>query len=165
MACVGGARWGWRRRRCRGGLRVRRRRGIFFNGHAEFVEGAIILCVFGSDALGNGLRAFELDAGIEEAALFAGVKFELAFGACTIGVEAGGQDGAAICAAAAGDGADHSGSAWAELVGAARAAGGRLAAIVMNFRFFVVFFRVAITAVAVLSIHLRLRPSISTDYC
>jgi hypothetical protein len=164
LACVGGARWGWRRRRCRGGLRVRRRRGIFFNGHAEFVEGAIILCVFGSDALGNGLRAFELDAGIEEAALFAGVKFELAFGACTIGVEAGGQDGAAICAAAAGDGADHSWGARAKLVRATRPAGRRLA-IVMNFRFFVVFFRVAITAVAVLSIHLRLRPSISTDYC
>jgi hypothetical protein len=35
----------------------------------------------------------------------------------------------------------------------------------MNFRFFVFFFRVTITAVAVLSIHERLRPSVSTDYC
>ena len=122
LAGVGGARWGWGRT-CGGGrLRVRSRGGIFFDGHAEFVEGAIIFGVLGSDALGDGLRAFELDAGIEEAALFAGVKFELAFGACAIGVEAGGEDRAAICAAAAGDGADHSGSAWAELVGAARAA-------------------------------------------
>ena len=98
------------------------------------------------------MRAFELDAGIEEAALFAGVKFKLAFRAGAVGVEAGGQDGAAICAAAAGDGADHSWSAWAELVRAARATGGRFA-IMMDFRFFFVFFRVAITAVAVLSIH------------
>jgi hypothetical protein len=153
LAGVGGARWGWRRR-CGGGrLGVRSGGGIFFDGHAKFVEGAIIFCILGSDALGDGLRALELDAGIEEAALLARVKFELAFGACAVGVETGGQDCAAICAAAAGDGADHSGGAWAELVGAARAAGGRFAAIMMNFRFFVVFFRVAITAVAVLAIH------------
>jgi hypothetical protein len=152
LAGVGGARWGWGRR-CGGGrLGVRRGGGVFFDGHAEFVEGAIVFCVLGSDALGNGLSAFELDAGIEEAALLAGVKFELAFGAGAVGVEAGGQDRAAICAAAASDGANHSGGAWAELVGAARAAGRRLA-VVMNFGFFVVFFRVAITAVAVLSIH------------
>ena len=99
------------------------------------------------------MRAFELDAGIEEAALFARVKFELALRACAVGVEAGGQDRAAICAAAAGDGAHHSWRAWAELIGAARAAGGRFAAIMMSFRFFFVFFRVAITAVAVLAIH------------
>ena len=152
MAGVGGARWGWRRA-CGGGrLGVRRGGGIFFNGHAEFVEGAIIFCVLGSDALGDGLRAFELDAGIEEAALFAGVKFELAFGACAVGVEAGSENRAAICAAAAGDGTDHPRSARAELIGAAWAAG-RGFAVVMNFRFFVVFFRVAISAVAVLAIH------------
>ena len=152
LAGVGGARRRWRRSCGRGRLGVGSGGGIFFNGHAEFVEGAIVFCVLGGDALGDGLRAFELDAGIEEAALFAGVKFELALWACAVGVEAGGQNGAAICAAAAGDGADHSGGAWAELVGAARAAGGRFA-IMMNFRFFFVFFRVAITAVAVLSIH------------
>ena len=90
LPCVGGTRWGWGRRRCGGGLGVRRGGGVFFDGHAEFVEGAIIFCVLGSDALGNWLRAFELDAGIEEAALFAGVKFELAFGAGAVGVEAGG---------------------------------------------------------------------------
>ena len=152
LAGVGGARWRWRRARGRGRLGVRCRGGIFFNGHAEFVEGAIVFCVLGRDALRDGLRAFELDAGIEEAALFAGVKFELAFRACAIGVEAGGQNSAAICAAAAGDGADHSWGARAKLVRAARASGGRFA-IMMNFRFFFVFFRVAITAVAVLSIH------------
>src|ERR1700730_16278276 len=132
LAGVGGTRWRWRRGcGCRR-LGVRSGGSIFFNGHAEFVEGAIIFCVLGSDALGDGLRAFELDAGIEEAALFAGVKFELAFGACAIGVEAGGQDRAAICAAAAGDRADHSGRAGTELVRTTRAAGRRLT-IMMNF--------------------------------
>ena len=153
LAGVGGTRWRWRRScGCRR-LGVRSGGSIFFNGHAEFVEGAIIFCVLGSDALGDGLRAFELDAGIEEAALFAGVEFELAFWAGAVGVEAGGQDRAAVCAAAAGDGAHHSWRAWAELIGAARAARRRFAAIMMNFRFFFVFFRVAITAVAVLAIH------------
>ena len=153
MAGVGGARGGWGRACGRGRLGVRRGGGVFFDGHAEFVEGAIIFCVFGGDALGDGLRAFELYAGVEEAALLAGVKFELAFGARAVGVEAGGQNCSAICAAAASDGADHSWGAWAELVGSARAAGGRFAAIMIILRFLVVFFRVAITAVAVLSIH------------
>ena len=90
LAGVGGTRWGWGRTCGRGGLGVRSWGGVFFNGHAKFVEGAIIFCVLWRDALGNGLRAFELDAGIKEAALFAGVKFELAFGACSVGVEAGG---------------------------------------------------------------------------
>jgi hypothetical protein len=132
LAGVCGARWGWRRRGGGGRLGVRSRGGVFFNGHAEFVEGAIVFCVLGGDALGNGLRAFELDAGIEEAALFAGVKFELALWACAVGVEAGRQDRAAICAAAAGDGAHHSWGARTELVGSTRAARRRLA-IMMNF--------------------------------
>jgi hypothetical protein len=132
LAGVGGARRRWRRSCGRGRLGVGSGGGIFFNGHAEFVEGAIVFCVLGGDALGDGLRAFELDAGIEEAALFAGVKFELALWACAVGVEAGGQDRAAICAAAAGDGAHHSRRARTELVGATRAAGRRLA-IMMNF--------------------------------
>ena len=153
LAGVGGARWGWRRTGGCGRLGVRRGGGVFFDGHAKFVEGAIIFGVLGGDALGDGLRALELDAGIEEAALFAGVKFELAFGACAVWVEAGGQDRAAICAAAAGNGADHARRSRAELIGAARAARRRLAAIMMNFRFFFVFFRVAITAVTVLAIH------------
>jgi hypothetical protein len=37
-------------------------------------------------------------------------------------------------------------------------------AIAMGFVFFVVFLRVAIPAVTVLSIHKRLRPSVLTDY-
>src|SRR5712664_2404797 len=59
------------------------------------------------------------------------------------------------------DGADHARSAGAELIGAARAAGGRLA--VVRFVLFIAFFRVAVTAVTVLSIHKYLRPPVSTD--
>lgn len=126
--------------------------GVLFDGHAKFVEGAIIFDVLGSDALGDGLGALELNAGIEEATLFAGMQLELALGACSVGIEAGGENRAAVGAAAAGDGADHAGGAGTELIGAAGTAGRRLA-IVMNFFFFVLFFRVAITAVAVLTIH------------
>ena len=83
-----------------GRLSVRSRRGVFFNGHAEFVKLAIVLRVLGSDALGNGLGALELRAGIEEAALLAAVQFKLALGTFAVGVEAGSQDRAAIGAAA-----------------------------------------------------------------
>jgi len=124
----------------------------------------LILDVLGSNAFRDGLRAFELNAGIEEAALFAGVQFELAFGAGTVGIETGGENRTAVGAAAAGDRADHAGGAGAELIGAAGSAGRGLS-VMMNFLLLVVFFRVAIPAVAVLSIHKRLRPSVSTDYC
>ena len=127
-------------------------RGVFLNRHAKFVEGAIVFYVFRSDALGDGLRAFELHAGVEEAALLAAVQRELAFGAGTVGVEAGGENRAAVGASAASDGANHSRSAGAELIGAARAARRRLA-ISENFIFFFVLFGVAITAVPVLWSH------------
>jgi len=43
---------------------------VFFYGHAEFVEGAGVLGILGRDAFLDRLGAFELGAGIEEAALF-----------------------------------------------------------------------------------------------
>ena len=55
------------------GLGVGRGGGVLFDGHAKFVELAVVLGVLGSDAFGNGLRALELGAGIEEAALLAAV--------------------------------------------------------------------------------------------
>jgi hypothetical protein len=138
-----------------GGLGVRSRRSVFFNRHAKFVKLAIVPRVFGSDPLRDGLGAFELRAGIEEAALLATVQFKLALGAFAVGIESGGEDSAAIGAATARDRADHARGARAELI-RARAALRRLA-IVPLFSFFA-FFRVAITAVTVLSIHKRLRP-------
>jgi hypothetical protein len=142
-------------------LSVRSWRGVFFDGHAKFVKGAGVLGVLGRDAFRDGLSALELGAGIEKAALFAAVQFELALGACAIGIETRGQDGAAIGAARAGDGADHARRAGAELIGAARTASGRLA--VVRFVLFILLFRVAVTAVTVLSIHKYLRPPVSTD--
>ncbi len=136
-------------------------RGIFFDGHAEFVEGAGVLGVFGRDAFLDRLGAFELRAGIEKAALFTAVQFELAFGAGAIGIEPGGQHGAAIGTSRARDGAHHAGGAGAELIGAARPASGWLA--VVRLVFFLTFFSVAVTAVTVLSIHKYLRPPVSTD--
>jgi hypothetical protein len=141
-------------------LRVGSRSGIFFDGHAEFVELAVILGVFGRDPLGDGLCALKLRPGIEEAALLAAVKLKLALGALAAGIEARGQDGAAIGAAPAGDSADHARRARAELIGT-RAALRRLA--IMLFSFFA-FFRVAITAVTVLSIHKRLHPDAMPGY-
>src|SRR5205823_4129217 len=153
--CSGGR--GARSRR----LSVGRWRGIFFNGHAEFVKGAGIFCILGRDAFLDGLRTFELRAGIEVAALFATMQFELALGAGAIGIEPWGQHSAAIGTTRARDGAHHARGAGAKLIGAARPASGRLA--VLRFVFFLVFFRVAVTAVTVLSIHKRLRPPVSTD--
>jgi len=144
-----------------GRLSIRSGRGILFNGHAEFVERAGIFGIFRRDALLDGLGAFELRAGIEEAALLAAMQFELAFGARAIGIEAGSEDGAAIRTSRAGDRADHARRARAKLIGAAGTASRWLA--VVSLTLLIVFFRVPITAVAVLAIHKRLRPPVSTD--
>ena len=136
--------------------------GVLLYRGSEFVEGAIVFRVFRSDALGDGLRTFKLGAGVEEAALLAAVQLELAFGAFSIRIEAGGENRAAVGAAGAGYGADHARGAGTELIGAGAALRGPAIMIVtIAVRFFlVVFFRVAIAAVTVLSIHKRLRPSV-----
>src|SRR5258705_11512431 len=77
-------------------LSIRRWRGIFFDGHAEFVEGAGVFRVFGRDALLDRLSAFELRAGIEKAALLTAMQFGLTLGACSVGIESGSEDGAAV---------------------------------------------------------------------
>jgi hypothetical protein len=128
--------------------------GVFLYGGAKLVELAGVLGIFGRDALGDGLRAFKLGAAVEEAALLATVQLEGAFGTLTVGVETTAEDGAAIRAAGAGDGADHARGARAELIGP-RAALRRLA--VMRAVFLFLLFRVAIAAVIILSIHKRLR--------
>src|SRR5579859_128174 len=88
-------------------LRVGCGRCVLFHGGAKFVEGAGVLGVFGGDAFRDGLRTLKLSAGIEEAALFAAVEFELTLGTLAVGIETGSEDGAAVGAARAGDGADH----------------------------------------------------------
>ena len=110
-------------------LSIRGWRGIFFDGHAEFVEGTGVLCVLRRDAFLDGLGAFELRAGIEKAALLAAMQFGLALGTRSAGIESGCEDGAAIGTARARDGADHSGCTGTELIGAARSASGRLAVV------------------------------------
>ncbi len=143
-----------------GGLGVGGGGGVFFDGHAEFVEFAGVFGVFGSDAFGDGLGALELGAGIEEPALFATVKLKLALGALAVGVEAGGEYRAAIGTSAAGDRADHAWGTRAELIGAWTTLR-RLAVVLLSF---FAFFRVAIAAMTVLSIHKRLRPDAKPDY-
>jgi hypothetical protein len=137
------------------GLRISGGCGVFFDGHAKFVKGAGVLRVFGGDALGDGLRAFELRAGVEEAALLAAVKLETALGALAVGIETGSEDGAAVRTAGAGDRADHAGSARAEVIIGSRTAGGRL--FFMRTLFFVLLFAIAIAAMAILTVHVRLR--------
>jgi hypothetical protein len=144
-----------------GWLGIRGWRSILFDGHAELVEGAGVFGVFGRDAFLDWLGALELRTGIEEAALFAAMQFGLALGTCAVGIESRSEDGAAIGTSRARNGTNHARRAWAELISAAGPAGRGLA--VMGFVFCLVFFRVAVTAVAVLSIHKRLRPPVSTD--
>jgi hypothetical protein len=141
------------------GLGVGSGSGVLFDGHAKLIKLAVVLCVFGSDAFGDGLRALKLGPGIEESTLLAAVKLELALGTLAVGVEAGGEDGAAVGTSAAGDGADHSWRARAELIGA-RTALRRFPFVLF---FFVAFFRVAVAAMTVLSIHKRLRPDAMPD--
>jgi hypothetical protein len=141
------------------GLGVGSGGGVFFDGHAKLVEFAVVLGVLGSDAFRDGLRALELGAGIEEAALLATVKLKLALGTLSVGVESCGEDSTAVRTSAACDSADHAWRTWAELIGA-RTALRRLAVVLF---FFIAFFRVAVAAMTVLSIHKRLRPDAMPD--
>src|SRR2546428_188094 len=122
-------------------------RSIFFNGHAEFVKGTGVLCVLRRDAFLDRLGAFELRAGIEKAALFAAVQFGLALGALPVGIESRCEHSTAIGTARAGDRADHTGRAGAELIGAARSAGGGLTFVLV---LLVLLFRVPVTPVTIL---------------
>jgi len=141
------------------GLGVGSGGGVFFDSHAELIKLAVVFGVLGSDAFGDRLRTLELGAGIEEATLLATVKLKLALGTLSIRVEAGGEDGTTVGAAATRDGADHAWRARAELIGA-RTALRRLAVVLF---FFFAFFRVAVAAMTVLSIHKRLRPDAMPD--
>jgi len=120
-----------------------------------------LLRAFGGDARFDRLGAFELRAGVEKAALLATMEFELALGTFAVGIETGSEDGAAVRAARAGDGANHARSARAELIGAARTAGRRLL-LVRPFPL-LCFFGIAVTAVTILAIHKRLRPPALAD--
>lgn len=70
-------------------MRIRGWGGVFFDGGTELIELAVVACILGSDALGNGLCAFELSGGVEEAALLAAVEFETTLGTFSVGIEAG----------------------------------------------------------------------------
>jgi len=136
------------------GLLIGSWRGVFFNGHPEFVKLAGVLVVFRSDPLGDRLSAFKLRPGIKETALFAAVELGIAFGASAVGVEAGDQDRSAIGTAGARNRADHArGARTKMIVLPPRAALWRLA---LRTRFFL-FFGVAVTAMTVLTIHKCLR--------
>ena len=127
--------------------------GVLFNGGAKFIERAIVLGVLGRDAVGNRLRALKLRAAVEETALLATMQFKSALGTLTFGIKAAGEHGTAIGATRACNGANHARRARTELIGA-RTTLRRLA--VMRAVFLVLLFRVAITAVIILSIHKRL---------
>src|SRR5262249_11817888 len=137
--------------------------GVLLDGHAKLVEFAVVLGILGRNALGDGLSAFKLGAGIEEATLLAAVQLEIALGALAVGVEARREDGTAIGTASASDGTDHTRSAGAELIHAARSAGRRFP--LSRFIFSVVFLRVAIAAVSVLAIHKSLQPKKLVQIC
>jgi hypothetical protein len=102
-----------------------------------------------------------LRPGIEKAALLTAMQFGLALGTRSAGIESGSEDGAAIGTARACDGTDHAGCAGTELIGAPRPPSRGLAVVCLVF--LILLFRVAVTAVSVLSIHKRLRPPVSTD--
>jgi len=136
------------------GLLIGGGRGVLFDGGAEFVELAIVLAIFWSDAFGDRLGTFKLRAGIEEAALFAAMEFGIALGAGAAGVEAGSENGAAIGAACTGDSADHARSARAEMI--VLSAGTALGWLAFRAGL-LFFFGIAIAAMAVLTIHKFLR--------
>jgi len=138
------------------GLRVRSRRGVLFDGRSEFVEGAIVLGVLGRDALGDRLGALKLGAAIEKTALFAAMKFEAALGTLSVGIETRSEDGAAIGTAGSCHGANHARGSGPQMIVHPAGTALRRLAIVWPLLLFS-FFGIAITAMAILTIHGDLR--------
>ena len=73
-----------------------RRRRIFFDGRAKFVESAIVLLILAGNTFENRLHAFKSRGRIEVRALFAGVKLESAFRAFAFRIETLLQNSAAV---------------------------------------------------------------------
>ena len=130
------------------------RSGVLFDGRAELIELAVVLAVFGSDALWNRLRAFKLRTGIEEATLLAAVEFGVALGAGAAGVKAGYEHRATIGATGASDGTDHAGRARTEMIVLSAGTSLRWLTFWAGLLF---FFGIAIPAMTVLAIHKFLR--------
>ncbi len=84
-----------------------RRRRIFFDRGAEFVEPAIVPLVLARNAFGNGLHAFKPRARIEIRALLAGMQVESALRTLSFRIETRLQHGATIRTSRARDRADH----------------------------------------------------------
>src|SRR5208282_1022421 len=78
-------------------------RGFFFDHDADGIKLAVVALVFGRDAGGDGLIAFEAAGGIEVLTLFAGVQIEAALGTLAEGSGQILKQGAAL--GTAGDGA------------------------------------------------------------
>jgi len=140
-----------------GGLLVGSGSSVLLDGHAKFVELAGILPVFRSNAFWDRLHALELGAGIEIAALFTAVQFGVALWASAVRIESWGEDRTAVGTARSRDSADHARRARTEvIILSARTAGGRA---LLWAGFSVFFFVIAVAAMAVLTIHKRLRAS------
>ena len=144
-------------------MHVRGRRRIFLHCSAKLVERALVFRVFRRNTRGYRLRAFELRARVEEPALFATVQFKIALRTFPVRIESGRQHRAAIRAARARHGADHPRRARSKMIGSSARAALRRPAISVFFLVSFLFFRFSIAAVAVLAIHKRLRPPVTTD--
>lgn len=109
-------------------------RGIFFDGHAAFVEFAIVAGVFFGDAFRNRLSAFEARAGVKMNALLAAMQLETTLGTFRIRIGSGSQSVTASRAARAHHGANHVRRARADLFLASRARQGSAFALLWLFR-------------------------------
>ena len=86
---------------------------------------------------------------------------EIALGTFAVGIETGGEDCTAVGAAGPSYCTDHPRRPWPELIGTPRSALRRLALV--RPLLLIVFFRIAVPAMAILSVHKRLRPSALAD--
>src|SRR6202165_4446353 len=91
---LGGNRWAWSRSR---------RRRIFFNRRAKFVEPAIVPLILARDAFRDRLHAFKSRGRIKIGALLAGMQLESALRALAFRIETRLQNGPAIRASRARD--------------------------------------------------------------
>src|SRR5262249_24552088 len=116
---------------------------------------------FGRNSLRNRLRAFKLRAGIEKTALLAAVQFKSALGTLPLWIESRRQNSATVGTSRSRHCSNHPRRPRPELIRRTRPTLRRLPVMISFFS--VVLFRIAITAMAILTIHKRLHPPILAD--
>jgi hypothetical protein len=146
-----------------GRLHIGSRRRVFLYRGPKLIKRAVILRVFRRNPCRNRLGALELRSRIEKPALLAAMQLKIALRTFSGRIEACHKHRAAVRTTRSCYCPDHPRRARTEVIGRTSRSALRRFPLPVFFIPFVLLFSITISAVTVLAIHKRLRPSVATD--